>query len=51
LERHIGRDAKRVAVEGRHAEAAIDKDAWANKTVLDHRDMDALVKRVDFPSK
>ena len=29
----------------------VDKDAWTNKTVLDHRDMDALVKRFDFPSK
>jgi hypothetical protein len=29
----------------------IDKNVGTDKTVLDHRDMDALVKRLDFPSK
>jgi hypothetical protein len=29
---------------------AVDKDAGTDKTILDHLDMDALVKRVDFPS-
>jgi hypothetical protein len=29
----------------------IDKNVGTDKTVLDHRDMDAPVKRVDLPSK